>query len=92
VKGTVLPCPTSLIQELREDAKTLEITSATDRVYEASPPETTVLGYKKGLFTLHRDNFKDVVVWNPWSEGVESMGDFEPKSGWKNMVCPIERN
>jgi glucose-6-phosphate 1-epimerase len=81
---------TSLIKELYEDTKTLEIAGATDRVYEASPSETTVLSYKKRLFTLHRDNFKDVVVWNPWSEGAESMGDFEPKNGWKNMVCFVE--
>ena len=40
----------------------------------------------KPLVTLSRDNFKDVVVWNPYVEGASSMGDFEPKTGWKNMV------
>jgi hypothetical protein len=67
----------------------LEITGATDRVYEASPPETKVLANNKPLFTLTRDNFKDVVVWNPYVEGASSMGDFEPKSGWKNMVSKL---
>jgi glucose-6-phosphate 1-epimerase len=38
------------------------------------------------LFQLHRSGFSDVVIWNPHVEGAASMGDFEPKDGWKNMV------
>ena len=71
---------------MTENAKAVKITGATDRVYEASPPETVVSSGNR-LFTIHRENFKDVVVWNPWTEGAASMGDFEPKIGWKNMVC-----
>jgi hypothetical protein len=67
----------------------LKITGATDRVYEATPPVTNVLANNKSLFTLTRDNFKDVVVWNPYVEGASSMGDFEPKIGWKNMVSKL---
>jgi hypothetical protein len=44
------------------------------------------VAHNKPVFTIHRLNFKDVVVWNPYTEGAASMGDFEPKSGWKNMV------
>jgi len=40
----------------------------------------------KVLFTIDTDNFMDIVVWNPHVEGAASMGDFEPKAGWKNMV------
>jgi hypothetical protein len=53
-----------------------------------APPETHILINQKPLFTIERDNFKDVVVWNPYIEGAASMGDFEPKDGWKNMVYP----
>jgi glucose-6-phosphate 1-epimerase len=38
---------------------------------------------------MHRENFKDVVVWNPYIEGAAAMPDFEPKDGWKNMVFPL---
>lgn len=29
----------------------------------------------------------DVVVWNPHVAKSAGMGDFEPKDGWKKMVC-----
>jgi glucose-6-phosphate 1-epimerase len=34
-----------------------------------------------------RDNLQDVVVWNPWTEKAKDMSDFEPKDGYKNMLC-----
>jgi glucose-6-phosphate 1-epimerase len=71
---------------LHENLETVYISGPTDRVYKAAPPETTVVAHNKPVFTIHRFNFKDVVVWNPYTEGAVSMGDFEPKSGWKNMV------
>jgi glucose-6-phosphate 1-epimerase len=27
------------------------------------------------------------LVWNPWIEKAKGMGDFEPKDGYKNMLC-----
>jgi glucose-6-phosphate 1-epimerase len=39
------------------------------------------------VLSLSRDNVEDVVVWNPWDAKSAGMGDFEPKSGWQNMVC-----
>ena len=51
-----------------------------------TPPETTVVQENKPLLTMQRENFKDVVVWNPYVEGAAGMPDFEPKDGWKNMV------
>jgi glucose-6-phosphate 1-epimerase len=30
---------------------------------------------------------QDTVIWNPWKEGAEAIADFEPKDGYKNMVC-----
>ena len=26
-------------------------------------------------------------MWNPWTEKAAGMGDFEPKDGYKNMIC-----
>lgn len=41
----------------------------------------------KKVFSVVRDNLSDVVVWNPWIEKAKGMGDYEPKDGYKNMVC-----
>lgn len=38
-------------------------------------------------FSVVRDNLKDVVVWNPWTEKAAGIGDFAPKDGFKNMIC-----
>lgn len=29
----------------------------------------------------------EVVVWNPWEDGVQVIGDFAPKDGYKEMIC-----
>jgi glucose-6-phosphate 1-epimerase len=39
------------------------------------------------LFSIVRDNMDTIVVWNPWTDKANSMCDFEPKTGWKNMLC-----
>ena len=38
-------------------------------------------------FDVIRDNLSDTVIWNPWIEKAKAMGDFEPKDGYKNMIC-----
>ena len=74
-------------QMVTEDDKTVKITGPIDRVYEGPPREiSVVVNTSKNLYTIQRQNFKDVVIWNPYVEGAASMGDFEPKDGWKNMV------
>ncbi|KAK4227238.1 galactose mutarotase-like domain-containing protein [Podospora fimiseda] len=68
----------------------LTITQETDHVYStpngASDP-VTVLENGKPRFVVTRDNLAQVVVWNPWTEKAAGMGDFEPKGGYKNMLC-----
>lgn len=66
------------------------IAGEVDRVYSpaTSPSEPVVVlegGEKR--YTVVRDNLDDVVVWNPWIEKSKGMGDFEPKDGYKNMIC-----
>ncbi|XXH06083.1 hypothetical protein Hte_012528 [Hypoxylon texense] len=66
------------------------ITGETDRVYTpAKGPSHAVAVAEEGeaVFTVVRDNLKDVVVWNPWTDKAAGMGDFEPKDGFKNMIC-----
>ncbi|KAI0877658.1 galactose mutarotase-like domain-containing protein [Hypoxylon argillaceum] len=66
------------------------ITGETDRVYTpAKGPSSPVIVTEGGseAFSLLRDNLKEIVVWNPWTEKAAGMGDFEPKDGFKNMIC-----
>ena len=65
-------------------------TAETDRVYMPTAPLSeplTVTQAGKPRFRLVRDNLPDVVVWNPWTDKAAGMGDFEPKDGWRRMVC-----
>ena len=41
----------------------------------------------KPVYRIVRDNLDNVVVWNPWTDKSAGMSDFEPKDGWKKMVC-----
>jgi glucose-6-phosphate 1-epimerase len=68
----------------------LSITGETDRVYTPTggvraPVSVSESGRK--TFEVVRDNLEDVVVWNPWTAKAASMADFEPKDGFRNMLC-----
>ncbi|RYP44400.1 hypothetical protein DL768_009132 [Monosporascus sp. mg162] len=66
------------------------ITGETDRVYTpAKGPSEPVVVSEGGepVFNVVRDGLKDVVVWNPWVEKAAGIGDFEPKDGYKHMIC-----
>ncbi|KAI2640973.1 galactose mutarotase-like protein [Xylaria nigripes] len=66
------------------------ISGETDRVYTPAKGPSSAVVVKEGgktAFSVVRDNLKDVVVWNPWTEKAAGMGDFEPKDGFKNMIC-----
>lgn len=39
------------------------------------------------IHSLERENLPDIVVWHPWTEKPTKIDDFEPKSGYKNMIC-----
>ncbi|KAI0171270.1 aldose-1-epimerase [Pestalotiopsis sp. NC0098] len=68
----------------------ISISSEVDRVYTPSkgpshPVDVIEDGETK--YSIVRDNLEDVVVWNPWVDKANSIGDFEPKDGYKNMIC-----
>jgi len=56
-----------------------------DRIYVAAPH---VIKIKSGSSTLevHKVNFPDAVVWNPWIDKSKSMGDFGDEE-YKEMLC-----
>ncbi|KAI1342915.1 galactose mutarotase-like domain-containing protein [Xylariaceae sp. FL0016] len=68
----------------------VSITGETDRVYTPAKGPAHPVAVTEGgatTYSLTRDNLKDLVVWNPWTEKAKGMGDFEPKEGFKNMIC-----
>lgn len=83
---------TSPISTSTQTTSALTISSETDRVYTpagddpASIPITVFEG-DQPKYTVLRDNLANVVVWNPWIEKAKGMADFEPKDGYKNMLC-----
>ncbi|KAK6521290.1 hypothetical protein TWF506_001514 [Arthrobotrys conoides] len=73
--------------EHQESSEVIKITSQTDRVYKSAPDSITVSDSDKPLYTVTKSGLEDVVLWNPYSDGVEKIGDWQPKEGYKNMVC-----
>lgn len=60
-----------------------------DRIYQKVDTSIDLQVVELGhpSHTVKRENLPDVVVWNPWIDKSAGMGDFQPKDGWKNMVC-----
>ncbi|KAF2837418.1 galactose mutarotase-like protein [Patellaria atrata CBS 101060] len=75
-------------RESTESNSDLRITGETDRVYKSLAQDTTtVVENGSPRFDVVRKNFRDTVIWNPWTEKAKGMGDFEPKTGWREMLC-----
>ncbi|KAI1138049.1 galactose mutarotase-like protein [Hypoxylon sp. FL0543] len=74
----------------KKQSGAVTIAGEVDRVYTpAKGPSSPVVVTEEGetVFSIVRDNLKDVVVWNPWTDKAAGMGDFEPKDGFQNMIC-----
>jgi glucose-6-phosphate 1-epimerase len=75
-------------KQFTQNTPEVSITGEVDRVYHSLKQSTTsVTAAGKPRFDVVRDNLTDTVVWNPWIEKAKGMGDFEPKDGYKNMIC-----
>ncbi|KAK3642404.1 hypothetical protein LTR56_010757 [Elasticomyces elasticus] len=71
-----------------QSSPSLTITGEIDRVYSGIKQDTTSITQDgKPRLDVTRDGISDSVVWNPWIQKAKGMGDFEPKDGYKNMVC-----
>lgn len=76
-------------EDASEDRAAISIASEVDRVYaNAKTPAITLENSvsSKSLVLTKSDNFKDVVVWNPWIENAKKMADFGDEE-YRNMVC-----
>ncbi|GAB1232885.1 D-hexose-6-phosphate mutarotase [Ferrigenium sp. UT4] len=63
------------------------INSEVDRVYVNTDSDCLIedTGLKRAI-RIHKEGSRSTVVWNPWTEKAEKMGDFGPKLH-RDMVC-----
>jgi glucose-6-phosphate 1-epimerase len=65
----------------------VRFTGETDRIYLDTGPDCVIEdpGLKRRI-RIAASGSRSTVVWNPWIEKAEKMGDFG-KDGWTRMVC-----
>ena len=68
------------------------ITAEMDRIYLDSTKDCVIFdpGYKR-LLRIAKRNSRSTIVWNPWVEKAEKMGDLGP-DGYLHMVCVESAN
>lgn len=64
---------------------TLSIDAAVDRVY-TQPENTVLVSDTRRTFSVTNSGHNAAVIWNPWIEGAESMGDMN-NDGYQTMLC-----
>jgi D-hexose-6-phosphate mutarotase len=70
-----------------EEREQVTINSEVDRVYENVSTDLMVQNTQIGNgISIKKENFKDVVVWNPWIENAKKMVDFDDNE-YLEMVC-----
>lgn len=87
---TGMKCFDSLIKESYVDKHpVINFSKETDIIYQNVDPERViqVVNQGKPVHTVKRINLPDTVVWNPWIEKSAGMADFEPKTGYLDMLC-----
>jgi glucose-6-phosphate 1-epimerase len=65
------------------------VEAETDRIYFNCPDRLVISeegGRRGGSLTINKDGFSDVVLWNIWEQGGDSMGDLG-KGEWRNFIC-----
>src|SRR5690606_372821 len=69
----------------RESGDVLRVESAIDRVYhDVSRP--LLLREDGRALGINADGFPDVVVWNPWEDGIAQFADMAP-TDFRRMLC-----
>ena len=64
----------------------------TDRIYLNTEAECIIEDVRlKRRIHVAKSGSRSTVVWNPWTEKADKMGDFGP-DGWRGMVCVESAN
>lgn len=83
-------CYDQLISETYvEKSPAIDFNHELDRIYKnvSTDKVIQVIELGKVVHNVKRMNLPDIVVWNPWIDKSNGMSDFQPKSGYHNMVC-----
>lgn len=72
-----------------EKSPMIGFTEEFDRIYKKISTDKLFQIVELGnvLVNVERQNLPDTVVWNPWIEKSNGMGDFQPKDGYLKMLC-----
>jgi glucose-6-phosphate 1-epimerase len=65
--------------------KALHVSQAVDRIYTQANEVTHLNEHARTLSIVHQ-NHSDVVVWNPWKEGVMQLADMKEED-YTKMLC-----
>jgi len=74
--------------ELKKQAGAISFTGETDRVYINTAGECVVEDEKfKRKIHIRKSGSLSTVVWTPWKEKADKMGDMGQPDGWREMLC-----
>jgi len=66
----------------------IRFSSEVDRVYVNTNSECSILdSVLRRKIRISKSGSLSTVVWTPWKEKADSMGDMGKNDGWKQMVC-----
>jgi glucose-6-phosphate 1-epimerase len=73
--------------QLTQGGDVLTLTDTIDRVYTQPKAQITVQdpGFARQLL-IENEGANSAVIWNPWAEGAQSMGDMQ-NDGYQTMIC-----
>lgn len=76
----------------RNQEGAVTFTGETDRVYVSTEAECVIEDARlKRRIRVAKSGSRSTVVWTPWAEKADKMGDFGP-DGWRAMVCVESAN
>jgi len=78
---------------LRRQDGAITFATETDRVYINTPAECVIedAGLKRRI-RIAKSGSQSTVVWTPWVEKANKMGDMGQPDGWREMVCVESAN
>jgi len=74
------------IQHLTQNDQPIAFNAETDRTYTSSATTKIVDPGLQRTITIEQENSESTVVWNPWAEKSNKMGDFGDDE-WPGMLC-----
>lgn len=78
---------------LRRQTGSIAFAEETDRVYISTAAECVIEDKRlKRRIHVSKSGSQSTVVWTPWVEKAEKMGDMGQPDGWREMVCVESAN